>query len=197
MDVGGTTGGLDIQSIKPSDTENSGGVSLLRSWNGTSYDLYYYYPADQFGVGEDEIPGWGDVDQEEISVTIPSGDGVWIQSDKAEVITVSGEVSDNATVSIRSGLSLVSNPQPVAINIQNIVPSDTQNSGGVSLLRLWNGTSYDLYYYYPEDQFGVGEDELPGWGDVDQEEVSVSIPSGTGFWIQSDKAETITFINNL
>ena len=197
VDVGGSGEGLSIQAITPSDTENSGGISGLRIWAGTAYDDYFYYPEDQFGVGEDEIPGWGDINQEEAGTVIPPGTGFWIQSDSTEVLTVAGEVGSRNTVTVRSGLTLVCNPLPMDINIQNIVPSDTENSGGISGLRLWNGTAYVDYFYYPEDQFGVGENEIPGWGDINQEEVSVSIPSGTGFWIQSDKTETLTFNNSL
>ena len=189
--------GLDIQSIKPADTQNSGGVSMLRRWNGSGYTEYFYFPEDQFGVGDEELPGWGDALQNEANVQIDLGEGYWIQSDKAETITLAGEVADEETVSIGSGLTLISNPLPVDIDIQKIIPSDTQNSGGVSMLRMWNGSGYTEYFYFPEDQFGVGDEELPGWGDALQNEVHVTIPAGRGFWIQSDKAETITFQNNL
>ncbi len=196
VDVGAQDAVLNIQAIKPSDTENSGGVSMLRIWNGSSYDIYTYYPAEEYGVGENEIPGWGDNDQNEADVDIDLGAGYWIQSAKSETITIAGQVSDENTVPIRAGLTLVSNPLPMDIDIQGIVPSDTENSGGVSMLRMWNGTSYNIYTYYPAEEYGVGENEVPGWGDNDQNEVHVTISAGCGVWIQSAKAETLTFQNN-
>ena len=104
-------------------------------------------------------------------------------------------------INISSGLSIIGAPfvniggEDAGIDIQSIKPSDTQNSGGVSYVRLWNGSSYTDYPYYPADQFGVGEDEVPGWGDVDQNEVSVTINPGQGFWVKSEKPETLSFGN--
>lgn len=119
---------------------------------------------------------------------------------KAEV--TSSNTVGYQKVNISSGLTILGTPfvdvgaQEAVLNIQAIKPSDTENSGGVSMLRIWNGTSYNDYTYYPADQFGVGEDEVPGWGDDDQNEVHVTIRAGCGVWIQSGRSETLSFQNN-
>ena len=186
---------VDIQNIVPGNTQTAGGVSAIRVWDGEAYTSYYYYSAADEGIDDDENPGWGDRRQNKVSIGVPAGQGFWVQSDSVDTITTSGEVSENATVSIFAGLTMVCNPKPVDIDIQQIVPSNTQTAGGVSAIRVWNGEAYTSYYYYSAADEGIDDDETPGWGDRRQNKVTVLIPSGSAFWVQSDTVETLTFVS--
>ena len=194
VEVGGQDD-VDIQKIVPNNTETKGGVAELRVWNGSAYTTYYYYSAESEGIDDDENPGWGDRGQEAVSVAIPAGQGFWIRSNSSETITTSGEITEAVSVPIGIGLTMVCNPQPVDIDIQQVVPSNTQTKGGVAELRMWNGSAYTTYYYYSAESEGIDDDENPGWGDRGQEAVSATIPAGAAFWVRSNSAETLTFPN--
>ena len=113
-------------------------------------------------------------------------------------VCVSGEVSSKHTVSVKAGLSLVCNPQPCAVHIQDIVATGLSPWGEDSL-RLWDGTSYSDYVWYAYDDDEGSEGLLDtlkdGWGDNDQKSVDVTIPAGQGFWIVSGSNATLTFPN--
>ena len=197
VDVGSIEGSLNIQNITPANTETAGGIDYLRLWDGSQYTEYFYYSAADEGVDDDGNPGWGDGDQEAVDELINAGSGYWVHSGTSETVTIAGEVTETTEVPIIAGLTLVCNPQPVSINIQDIVPSNTETAGGVDYLRLWDGTQYTEYFYYSSADEGVDDDGNPGWGDDDQEAVDVTIPPGTGFWVHSGTSEVLTFPNAL
>ena len=197
VEVGSQTDSLSIQSITPANTETAGGVDYLRLWDGSKYTEFFYYSAADEGVDDAGNPGWGDRNQEAVDELLDAGTAYWVHSGTAETITVAGEVTANTEVSINAGLTLVCNPQPVSVDIQSIVPGNTQTPGGVDYLRLWDGTKYTEYFYYSAADEGVDDAGNPGWGDRNQEAVTVSIAAGTGFWVHSGTAETLTFPNAL
>ena len=196
---------LDIQDLVPSNTKTSGGVDYIRIWTGSGYtDYSYYSEAADGGIydGDDCLgPGWGDSSQDAANEILTTGKGFWVHSNSAETIKTFGEVTENTEVRISAGLTMVCNPQPVDIDIQQIVPSNTKTSGGVDYIRIWTGSGYTDYSYYSEAADGGiydGDDCLgPGWGDSSQDAVTENIPAGTAVWIHSNSAETLTFPNAL
>ena len=198
--VGGGTN--DVANVTSVEGLSPWGEDSVRFWNGASYqNLYYYaYDADEgseglLDTGED---GWGDADQKSVVLSVAPGTGFWINTSGEATVCTSGEVSSQNTVSIQPGLSLVCNPQPVAIDIQQIEAVGLSPWGEDSI-RIWNGSSYANYYYYAYDaeegSEGLLDTEKDGWGDADQKSVSVQINNGQGFWIQSGASATLSFPN--
>lgn len=197
--VGG--GDLDVQSITSEDLALG---DLARFWNGSSYTtIFYYGEEDDGGIYEDDSyevslgAGWGDIDQVAVDMTVSLGEGFWIKTAAASDLVVAGQVGDTNQVSVASGLTLVVNPYPQAVDI-----ADVQGTGLAlgDLARFWNGSSYTTVFYYGEDDDGgVYEDDTyevslgAGWGDIDQIAVSKNIAVGEGFWVKAGTAATLTF----
>ena len=184
--------------------------SKLLSWTGTGYDTYGWYAE---GDGTDPEVDWPEADAKWIlfdqtdiaDVNIKNGAGYWIQTMAAGEVTVSGEVptGDSASVEVKSGLNLISNPFPVATNIQDVKPSaevpglDADYEFSTKLLR-WTGTGYDTYGWYAE---GDGTDPEVDWPEADAKWIlfdqtdiaDVTLNVGEGFWIQTTGSGSITF----
>ena len=190
------------------DVQESEGAEL-QVWNGGGYDLYYYIN-DAFDDDNDDLTGWAN-EQEITDATIAPGSGFWYRCHKkASNFTLSGEVSDAATITkdvYKNKFNMVGNPYPTLLDLKkvttNIAPCsyDEQESKGVEL-QVWNGGGYDLYYYI-NDAFDDDNDDLTGWAN-EQEILSTPATSDVtyGFWVRmhdkdnptdKTKAGTITF----
>jgi hypothetical protein len=195
--VGG--GNLNIQKITSEDLT---GGDTAQFWNGTSYTTVFYYGVNNEGgvYDTDEEtclgPGWGDINQIVVNRAINAGEGFWIQAGAASTVTISGEITSSAQVSLSSGLNLVANPVPAAINVSEI--SAVGLEGG-DTAQFWNGSSYTTVFYYGlNNEGGVYDTDEetclgPGWGDINQIVVSMPIVVGQGFWIQSAGDGTLKF----
>ena len=183
--IGG--GDLNIQTIL-GDNMSEGGMDMLRIWNGSGYDIYNYF-TETDDINGDGSAAWGNEDWEPVDVTIPAGTGMWLDAQNESTLTFSGEVGGN-TVTFEGGLNLVIPPQPKTINIQDI-KAEGLVEGGMDALRIWNGTSYDIYYYFA-DTDDINGDGSAAWGNEDWEPVDVTIPAGTGMWLDAQGAGTLT-----
>ncbi len=66
------------------------------------------------------------------------------------------------------------------------------SDGGVDALLAWNGSSYDEYLYYSESD-DINGDGTAAWGDLNWEAIQEPIAVGTGMWVNTQGAATITF----
>ena len=192
--IGGDSNG--IENLAPGEDFDPWGSDFVQVWNGSDYETYSYYGADAGGVGDDAEAGWGDESQGAVSATIVNGQAFWVNASADTTLTTSGEVPKSNTVAINTGLSLVCNPQPAAINIQDIVPDENFDPWGSDFIQIWNGSDYETYSYYGEDAGGVGANGEAGWGDESQSIVDVTIPAGVGFWVNSSADSVLTFPDN-
>ena len=194
---------VSIQSIVAENGIDVWGGDSIRIWNGTKYTNYYYFgvDADEGSEGlSDGTSGWGDLNGDPVDGTIPAETGFWVQLQNPATITASGEVGTNNCVTVNAGLSLICNPQPCDIDIQDIVPKSGIDVWGGDSIRIWNGTKYTNYYYFGVDADEGSEglsDGTSGWGDLNGDPVTVTIPLGQGFWINTQGPATITFDNGL
>ena len=198
--VGGGTN--DVSSIVSVEGLSPWGEDSIRFWNGTAYQNLYYYAYDDDegseGLLDTQTDGWGDSSQNSVELSVAPGTGFWINTSGNAKVCTSGEVTSQNTVSIKAGLTLVCNPQPVAIDIQEVKASGLSPWGEDSI-RVWNGSGYANYYYYAYDDDegseGLLDTQTDGWGDSSQNSVSVQIQFGQGFWIQSGSEAVLTFPN--
>ena len=196
--VGGSTNGIEnlvaIEGLSP------WGEDSVRFWNGSDYeDLYYYaYDADEGSEGllDTGKDGWGDLDQNSVEKSMPAGTAFWLSVSSSAKVCMSGEVPTNSTLNVDSGLTLVCNPLPMRLDIQDVKATGLSPWGEDSI-RIWDGSEYKDYYYYAYDadegSEGLLDTEKDGWGDLDQMSVTVPIEIGQGFWIQSSSGATLTF----
>ena len=199
--VGSTDATLDVSGIT---AVGLSGGDMLRFWNGQKFEnINYYSAADEGGVYTDGTyetclgPGWGDDNQVAVEFDVETGSGFWLQNAATATITISGEVPSVNTVSVRAGLTMVSSPLPIIVDIADIT---ADNLKGGDMARFWNGSSYEnINYYGAADEGGVYSDGTyetclgPGWGDDNQIAVRKTIDMSQGFWIQAATASTLTF----
>ena len=181
-------GATSIQNVLVDGLDGDGN-DTMRIWDGSKYDTYYYYSAEAL---ESDKGGWGDPDGElydgENDVIEP-GTGFWILSSNIATVTILGQVPATTEVTLSQGYNLVCAPQPVELDIQDIEAEGLDGDGN-DTMRIWDGSKYDTYYYYSAEAL---ESDKGGWGDADGELQTVSIPAGSGFWVISSGAATLSF----
>lgn len=231
--VGVTDATIDINQIVP-DEKTTGvdwssedldfGASLL-IWDGASYANSTYYwtgevPAEFREAAEldDSYNNiWVNGDLEPVEEKLPAGTAFWIQdvnrtdSDQANV-TVSGEVAPttaNRTFAAKTQLTMLANPYPVAINLNELVLTDVAGVDwssedldfGASLL-IWDGSSYaDSTYYWTGEvpaefrEAAELDDSYNNiWVNGDLEPVEITLPVGGAFWLRNPDAKATSSV---
>ena len=174
-------------------------------YNGIGYDFYYYISDGDDGTERFDLTGWtdggGNIAGE---VGVPST-GFWLRIPEATCstgsLTESGAVESDATttVSIASGLTLAGNPYPTSLNLSTVVTSGLKAGVYDSMeteapcIMIYNGIGYDFYYYISDGDDGTERFDLTGWTDGGGNVADVVAPAGTGFWLRSTTAGTLTF----
>jgi hypothetical protein len=187
-----------VQTIVPGEGLDIWGSDSIQTWDPVlgEYTDYYYFGADAGGVGE-RGAGWGTLSQEELDDTIPAGKAFWANASDDSTVTTSGQVPAGNTVEIAAGYNLVCAPQPIAVDIQSIIPGDGFDIWGSDNIQLWDAENeeYIDFYYFGADAGGV--DGEAGWGNLNQEKLDYVIPAGVGFWVNASDDCTFTFPNAL
>ena len=81
-------------------------------------------------------------------------------------------------------------------DIQTISGTNMDADGG-DFIRIWNGTGYTDYNYYPGDTCDINGDGSDAWGDEDWASAAEDIPAGTGMWINAANDGTLTFVGEV
>ena len=134
-----SNGGNEIDAVIPSAPSGA----TVYAWNGAGYD------SAQFVVIPGVLSGW----QPEIS--LPVGDGFFIDSPEATTVTFVGEVlqGDASNKKVPAGLSIQGSTVPVAGDLdEHGFPA-----GNGDTVYSWNGSSWD------SNQFVVIPGVLEGW----------------------------------
>ncbi|MBQ6341076.1 MAG: hypothetical protein IJI36_18225 [Kiritimatiellae bacterium] len=201
----GADGELSISSLATSNISAglwesmSTDAPCIMIYNGSSYD-YYYYISDA-GENYDET-GWADGDGNIVTATEPVGSGLWLRIPEGMAengkITEAGKVesADTVTLTISQGLTLGSNPYPMSLDMSKVTTVglapglwETMSTDAPCLM-IYNGSSYD-YYYYISDA-GENYDET-GWADGDGNLVTTVASAGEAFWLRTSSTGTLTF----
>jgi hypothetical protein len=159
------------------------------------------------GVYEDDTykkllgPGWGDDAQVAVDLNLSAGTGFWTQSEEGGKLIISGEVGENNVVVVPvNKMTLVANPLPMSVNLQDI-HVDGYSEEGADWIKIYNPSTYTYttVYYWGEAMDGVYEDDTyknllgPGWGDEAQVAVDLEILAGQGFWTQAEEGGSLVF----
>jgi len=160
----------------------------IRIFNGTGYDVYYYSNGGAAGTGWRKV-GAGNADIS--GVKILPDEGLVIAHSPATPVNVVllGAVKVGTTsFPMFQGLNIVSNPYAAPLKLKdsglyNADPTKGLAGGGSTTadqVRIYNGSSYDTYYYSTVGLAGVGWRKA-GAGSTNQE--NVEIPVGASFLV--------------
>ena len=190
-------------------TEDGDFVTTLKCWTGNGYVTYGWSgTAGTDLLDNPELDNqWLDADLAPADEDADTSTGFWVKAPKASTLTISGEVSTDASiaVSLSAGANIVANPYPVATKISDFGKLDasfagiTEDGDFVTTLKYWTGNGYVTYGWSGT----AGTDLLDNpaldnkWLDADLATVDEEIPCGTAVWIKAEKAGTLTFTSPL
>ena len=138
---------------------------------GSADEAYVFLDGEE-DIGEEGWPkGWYLDDYETFGTkTFAAGEGFLLYTSlTGATLTYSGEVlTGPIEIPLVNGFSLESNPRPVALNIQNIIPVNADGEveyGGVFTLQTKLATgSADEAYVFLDGEEDIGEEGWPkGW----------------------------------
>lgn len=174
--IGG--GNIDLSSLTASGTDASDNVVL------STVDEYGA-PVDNYSWNDWAIDGkacWVDEAYSEITgVTLPAGLTFWTSGSMTDqVIQSAGEVpSKDVSIALREGYTLVGNPFPVAVALQDVVVGGEEASDNVTMSTIDE-------YGAPIMTYSWNDWAIEGkacWVDEGYAEIEgVSIAPGQGLW---------------
>lgn len=168
--------------------------SQLQLWTGEGYTIYGW--AGNVGDATYDYQWLNTTTLEPTAIEAPKGTAFWVKAGAATDVVFSGEVAseDTLTISVTSGYSLLANPFPETISIQNIQSANLPGFDGEAFnaqLQLWTGEGYTIYGWAGN----VGDAAYDNkWLDTTTlNPATVNLDIGKGFWIKSTTAADIVF----
>ncbi len=187
-------GVINIQDVIPNENFDVDGEDWIRTYDPI---LGEYTDASFLSEDNCSVEGcaWCDNGWNPVDFDIENGQGLYIKSVHSNSkVLFAGEVATNLTVSLPvNRMTIVCNPLPIAINVQDIVPNANFDVDGEDWLRVYNPVTgqYTSAIFLSEDNCSVegGAWCNDGWNPVD-----FDIAAGEGFWIKSvHQNSAITF----
>ncbi len=200
--IGVTGGALDIQNMIPTDGEGNtigeGDINIQFITSRGAFSAgYAYYGKDEF---DDDCPaGWYDEDAGELAdYSFDSGEAFQVSANSSCVFQYSGEVNMAETdIPFRQYLSFQANIRPTSVDIQDIIPVDSEGDyigdGDINIQFFSNrGAFLSGFSYYGKDEY---DDDCPaGWYDEDAGELAdYTFAAGEGFKMSANVAGYLRF----
>ena len=191
----GSVEGLDVQTLKPTgeDVDGDGAVNIqLLDAFGRTVDGSKCFWVDW--SADDDIVGWTkDMSDLATDVVVAPGQALWMAApDTTTSIQSAGKVGlADVVVSLRQGMTAVGNPFPVAIDLQDIIPTgDVDTEGGVNIQSLdaFGRTVAGSKYFWVD---WSADDDIVGWTqDMSDLVDGVKVQPGQGLWVSSPNGST-------
>ena len=195
------SGTMDLQDVKVTGYEGAfeGDVYMqtLDAY-GRTLDTYTWVdvPKDEEDPDSVAFYGWYDGDDLIDGVQVTPGKGFWVASDSSEYgIQSAGKVikTGASTTLGSSGCTMVANPLPVSIDLQDISVGGYEDAfeGDVYMQTLdAYGRTLDTYTWVdvPKDEEDPDSVAFYGWYDGDDLIEDVTIAPGAGLWTASDSS---------
>jgi uncharacterized protein (TIGR02597 family) len=180
-----------------------GGTSVtadqVQLWTGSSYQSLYYQTAGIGGtgwrqVGNQSADASGTAVKPDQSLIIKRGQNSPIS------ITVIGEVKTGRTsFAINPGFNFVPNPYSVAMTLSSCgiyTGSGTSGVAGGNITNadqvlVWNGSSYDTYYYQTSGIGGTGWRKV---GDLSSDAGGAGIPPASSVIVRRNNSGSFTWV---
>lgn len=198
--IGVEGGALDIQNLIPVDGNGDkvygGDVNIQFYSNvGKFQQAFSYFGEDE--VDEGSIEGWYDDDGEYVTYSFEATEGFQVSSAVACRFVYSGEVNMAETdVPFRRGLSFQGNIRPSSVDIQTIIPIDSNEEkifGGDVNIQFYSnvGKFQQAFAYFDEEE--VDEGSIEGWYNDDGEYAEYTFLAGEGFKLSTAQAGYLRF----
>lgn len=183
-----TGGNITLESIAPTgdDVADNVAIQTLDAF-GRTVDTY------SWNDWVAETACWVNDDFEEVTgVTFPAGQGLWVfGSASAQGLQTAGKVGkEDVSVQLQNGATGTGNPFPVAIDLNDIIPTGDDVADNVAIQTLDAfGRTVDTYSW--NDWVA----ETPCWVNDDFEPLEdVSFVAGQGLWVfGSSEAQYLRF----
>ena len=195
-DIGADTG-LTLDKLLTGNFPYGTQIQVLKS-SGSGYDTYTYLEEAYDGVLDDFVPGWADIQDDLATVTLVTGQAFWLKAPSVSAASLAGEVlaTDKAVNVSATLFNMIANPYPVATSLNETSWTGLTYGDQIQVLKS-SGSGYDTYTYLEEAFDSVLDDFVPGWADIQDDMVTLPIPSGQGFWINTATAVTVNFVTPL
>lgn len=172
--IGGTSAPLDALSAIGDEASDNVALSTVDEF-GTAIDTYTW---NDWAA---TTPCWVNDSYEPVTgVTVTPGMAFWVGgSSNSQGVQSAGEVGvEDVVVSLRSGYTLVGNPFPVSIALQDVVAGGDEAADNVALSTIDEfGTAIDTYTW---NDWAAAE---PCWVNDSYEPVEgVTFAPGEGLW---------------
>ena len=172
--IGGTSAPLDALSAIGDEASDNVALSTVDEF-GTAIDTYTW---NDWAAA---TPCWVNDSYEPVTgVTVTPGMAFWVGgSSNSQGVQSAGEVGvEDVVVSLRSGYTLVGNPFPVSIALQDVVAGGDEAADNVALSTIDEfGTAIDTYTW---NDWAAAE---PCWVNDSYEPVEgVTFAPGEGLW---------------
>ena len=189
-------GKYKISDIQVKNAEGAGGDTIqVINTDGSWGNLYYYYTMEGSGWLED---GWYQSDgatpvTDEDAIDV--GEAFIVTAATSLSFTFAGQVVEGKPeIPVPVGYSIIGNPTPVTVKLNDIAVSNATGAGGDTAQKInADGSWGDLYYYYTMDGSGWLEDgwyESDGATPVSDDAV---LAAGESMIFSSDAGMTLTF----
>jgi uncharacterized protein (TIGR02597 family) len=160
----------------------------VRIYNGSSYDTYYYSTGGLAGTGWRKI-GSNPANADQANILIYPDDGLLVsrqQSGAANIVLLGSVKTGQTSFPVLPGLNIVSNPYAAPMTLESSGLRQSGLTGGNSTtadsVRIYNGSSYDTYYYSTGGLAGTGWRKI-GSNPANLDQQNVQIPVGVSVLI--------------
>ena len=159
-------------------------ADYISVWYGGGYAYTYFYSTDAGDENVDAKWASGEDSFSETTDILPANTGFWLYNRGAQkTVTLAGEVpTEDVTVSISAGYTMLSNPFSAPIPVKSIVAKSGEFTGAdtdaeADYISIWRNGGYDATYFYSTDAdnaWASGEDSFS--------ETEDTIGAGEAFW---------------
>ena len=179
----GASSSVELESLVPTGDGISDNVEIQLLTAGGSTESYYTWNDWMY-----ENACWVDADLNEATgVTFAPGQGLWVMGASAsQAIQSAGKVgASDVVVTLRNGGTATGNPFPVAVNLNDIVPTGDDLSDNVEIQILTPGGNTESFYTWNDWMY-----ENPCWVDADLNEAKgVTFNPGQGLWVMGSSTD--------
>ena len=184
----GAAADIQLDSLIPTGEDTSDNVEIQLLTAGGNTESYYTWNDWMFGKA-----CWVDADLNEATgVTFAPGQGLWVMgASAAQGLRSSGAVGTNdVVVALRNGGTATGNPFPVAVSLNDIIPTGDDISDNVEIQILTPGGNTDSFYTWNDWMYGS-----PCWVDANLNDATgVTFAPGQGLWVMgSSESQGIRF----
>ena len=160
----------------------------VQYWDGSKYQVLTFRAASNLN-GEQMGPAWCEGRSTYSTKRFTPGEAFWVKT-SAPSMMMAGRVGDRAIVETKANtLTMVANPRPQAIAINDIVCSAPKVGDSI---QVYDGAKYTVLTYRATSSLD-GVQKGAAWCEGRSTYSTYVVPVGTAFWIKTANNCVLTF----